>query len=87
MIPTAEQIEQVMSLTGTLSTQQQWGHVRRVIEVWEQVCPRPKSVKMSECRSIARDAEVFVGTVQAAAIVEVLAKRGHLTIEDKKGGE
>ena len=87
MIPTEEQMEWVMALTCTPQTFLQWGIVRRVIEVWEQVCPRPKSVKMSECRSIARDAEVFVGTVQAAAIVEVLAKRGHLTIEDKKGGE
>ena len=87
MIPTEEQMEWVMALTCTPQTFLQWGIVRRVIEVWEQVCPRPKSVKMSECRSIARDAEVFVGTVRAAAIVDVLAKRGHLTIEDEKGGE
>ena len=78
MTPTAEQIEKVLHMTCTSWTRDQLQGLRRFIHAWEQVAPRVKPFPMHKFPDLAPESRDTILS---------LAKRGHLTIEDEKGGE
>ena len=53
---------------------------------WEQVCPRPKALPMGDCYDIAVNT-LTMDEDQVCEIICELARRGHLTIEERKDGD
>ena len=91
MTPTAEQLKEDVSdiLMRALSGSDaeltmpggyiRWGRFEAAIHAKiDARVPRPKPVRMSDLKGVS---------VEVLQMVEHLAYKGHLTIEDKKGGE
>jgi len=93
MEPTPEQIEQMCA-----AVYYDWANYKdfqqdrcrrktmRVFTAWEQVCPRPKPLPMGDCYDIAVNT-LTMDEDQVCEIICELARRGHLTIEERKDGD